>query len=456
VKGKSCPRQAAFLFKVIATCAASRMNANKRLIYIAASATLLTLAGLIFTRNLIDFPVYYAAGQSLTSGRTDLYSPDFARSALMDYRYLPFFLIAFTPLWLLPYSIAAFTWYVLCTLEIAACVIVLRNSCDQLAKQRQQKGAKPVWIISLLATGQYFVMILHYGNAHLLAVSLLFGAFYLAMRRKSAIAALLMALAITIKLTPVLLLPYFALRKHWSFLSLTIALLVAINLAPAFYFGFSQNTELLKAWYEHVVVDQEFHEVNGPINLSLKGQLRRYLTEVNYGQRIDGDVEYKRVNLLALPTKQADRLWLVLALTLFASGLMLIWWRMRRDKLTDDGCLLELSLMICLMLIIGPLTSKIYFIALLWPVACLAQFAFTSNLPSAKRIKRALVLISIINFVLPLLPGRSIQRLFLVFGIDFYVTFFLLVLLVYALLSSRIEVPSGELRTRCLQAAKTP
>jgi hypothetical protein len=438
------------------------MNAKIRNILIAASAFSLASAGFIFTRNLIDFPVYYAAGQSLIGGRTDLYSPDFARGLLMDYRYPPFFLIAFTPLWLLPYPVAAYLWYLLSILEIAACVLVLRRSFKMIQPAKQTAA---VWIVSLLALGQYFVMILHYGNAHLLATSLLFGSLYLAIRRKDVIAALLVALAITIKLTPVLLLPYFALKKRWSFLLMTIAFLVAINTAPAAYFGFGENAKLLNAWYEHVVVSQEFHEVNGPINLSLKGQLRRYLTRVDYEQRVGGDVEYRAVNLLSLAARQADRLWVLLTSMLFAASLWFIWWvswRSRDDLIKSANpslqSLLELGLMICLMLIVGPLTSKIYFIALLWPVACLAQLAFTNDRQSVKMIRHVLVFVSIINFVLPLLPGRSIQRLFLVLGIDFYMTCILVALLAYALLSSRseLQVPSGELQTRCLQTARTP
>jgi hypothetical protein len=50
--------------------------------------------GVVFVRNLTDFAVYYAAGRSLLSGRTDLYAPDFARGVVMDYRYLPVFILS--------------------------------------------------------------------------------------------------------------------------------------------------------------------------------------------------------------------------------------------------------------------------------------------------------------------------------------------------------------------------
>src|SRR5260370_2621975 len=96
-----------------------------RLLLILVGSIAIGLLGLLFIRNLIDFPVYYAAGQSLISGRTDLYAPDFALGQVMDYRYPPFFLVALMPLWFLPYSLAAYFWYVLSWLEIIGCVLIL-------------------------------------------------------------------------------------------------------------------------------------------------------------------------------------------------------------------------------------------------------------------------------------------------------------------------------------------
>src|SRR5206468_12769970 len=53
---------------------------------------------------------------------------------------------------------------------------------------------------SVLAVAQYFVMVLHYGNAHLLVVALVFGSFYFILRERDLAGALLMSLAITIKI----------------------------------------------------------------------------------------------------------------------------------------------------------------------------------------------------------------------------------------------------------------
>lgn len=430
-----------------------RLNINARTLLIVALIVTVALSGFIFIGKLIDFPVYYAAGRSLLSGRIDLYAPDFALGPVMDYRYPPFFLFIFTPLWLLPYKLAAYIWYLLSALQIAGCVWILQRFAPP------RKSSRLIGLITVLATAQYFVMILHYGNAHLLVVSLMFAAFYCVAQQKDQTAALAIALSITIKLTPILVLPYLAVKQKWRLLGLIAVWVVVLNILPAAYFGWTKNAQLLGTWYKHVVVSQEFHEANGPINLSLKGQMRRYFTDVDYAQRVDGDVRYPAVNVASLPAELVEKTALGLSAIIFLAVLALIWWassktihpqsdppaatpETRDAAFTfDQACALnryavEVALMIGLMLLVEPLTSKIYFIALLWPVTILAEFAFACGWPSACYVRRLVVAVAVVNSVLPLLPGRSVQRWLLVAGIDFLVTALLLAALVYVLLAS--------------------
>lgn len=409
-----------------------------RLTLLVGLAVLAALAGFAFIRNLIDFPVYYAAGQSLVGGRTDVYAPDFALGRVMDYRYPPFYLLAFWPLWLLPYKVAAYLWYLCSVGEIALCVFFIRRVVPIPKRERR------LWLIVFFLVAPYFVIVLHYGNAHLLAVSLMFAAFYFAHIEKPALAGLWLALSISIKLTPAFFLPYFALKRKWRMLVATAILLIVINLTPALYFGFAKNNALLNEWFNHVVVSQEFHEANGPINLSLKGELRRYFTDVDYAQRVDGDIHYPATNIFSLPETQVDAAWIIISglVGLMAFGLIGFAGRGGGDNRSGEAFSLEVALLICAMLLVGPLTSKIYFIALLWPVAALAAFAFNQATPQAMRLRRLLIVLAVINSVLPLLPGRSLQRWLLVLGIDFYVSLLLFLAVAYALWSMSRPAPT--------------
>src|SRR5262252_3477116 len=110
----------------------------QQLLILSALVALLAALGFVFIRHLVDFPVYYAAGRSLISGRTDLYAGDFAKGPTMDYRYPPFFLVALVPLWQLPYQLSAYVWYILQLLALAACCWVVlevlkRGSHSQLS-----------------------------------------------------------------------------------------------------------------------------------------------------------------------------------------------------------------------------------------------------------------------------------------------------------------------------------
>lgn len=453
------------------------MMKHSRTILIVAGAMVIALLGLLFIRNLIDFPVYYAAGRSLLGGRVDLYSADFAVSRVMDYRYPPLFLVLLAPLWLVPYSIASYIWYLLSAAEIMGCVYVIIRTFPEL--RSSWRG----WILIALGAASYFVMALHYGNAHLLATFLLFASLYGFLQGRAVVSGLFMALAITIKVTPVLLLPYFVLKRKWKLLAAVTLFLVILNLLPAAYFGVRLNNELLVGWYRHVVASQEFHEDNGPINLSLKGQLRRHLTSVDYSKRVDGDVQYPAVNITAQSREGVDLVWAIITVVLFVVVLLVYLWGVGRSEAAGIGreggeeekgikgeresgrkgvgreiAAHELSLMICLMLLVGPLTSKIYFIALLWPVANLASLALNRNSRAARVSMFALCVVALANLVLPLLPGRSIQRLLLVLGIDFYLTCLVMAALLLNLVTRyrAFLKRSGEQRKRVLSEARTP
>lgn len=435
-------------------------------------AMLVASLGVVFIRNLIDFPVYYRAGQSLLNGRTDLYAADFALGQVMDYRYPPFFLLIFAPLWLLPYKFAAYLWYLLGVLQIYGCLLILKNLLQPSIWHRK------IVLLIFCSCAQYFIIILHYGNAHLLAIFLLFAALYFALKNQGLKAAIFMALAITIKLTPGFLLLYFLLKKRWKYLALVGAFLLLLNLAPAVFFGFQKNTELLKTWTQHVVLNQEFHEFNGPINLSFKGQLLRSFTTVDYQQRVDGDTRYPQVNIASMTSTQAHRIWLLGAGLMVAGALQLIYKNqqhkkrlfnfLRREmkptglqeasfsnnenngvaaipeKQNHRESLVEIGMLISLMLFVEPLTSKIYFIALLWPLTVLATLAFEQKDAKHKWLRMVLLIVAMLNFVLPLLPGRSLQRWLLVLGVDFYLNLLLFVLQAYYLMSKRlIHSPSN-------------
>jgi len=90
---------------------------------------------------------------------------------------------------------------------------------------------------------------------------------------------------------------------------------------------------------------------------------------------------------------------------------------------------LQIGLLICVMLFVGPLTSKVYLVALLWPVVAVGVVAWDHA-----AVRRALIVVAILSSALPLLPGRTMQRLLLVAGTDFYVSTAILGLVAFTLM----------------------
>jgi hypothetical protein len=409
------------------------------MLFIAAAIVLVAAMGVVFVRNLTDFSVYYAAGRSLLLGRTDLYSPDFARGVVMDYRYLPFFILVFAPLSIAPYPIAAWVWHILDTAAIALAIASIASMFSALSYRRAK-----VWTVAFFIVVPYFAMALDYGNVQLIVTALMFAGLSLAIRRRDVPAAALLAIAITVKIVPALTLPYFVVTRRFTLLGLVLSITVALNLLPSIYFGVAGNRELIARWYEHVIVGQEFHETNGPINLSLKGQLQRTFTEVDYTQRVDGDHRYAAVNVAALSPSTIDRGWMAIASCLFVGALVLIWMSARTPDAgtpepTDVRLMaLQIGLLICVMLCVGPLTSKIYLVALLWPVVAIGAAAWDHAV-----VRRAMIGIAMVSSTLPLLPGRTLQRLLLVAGTDFYVSTAILVLVAFTLVRSSRSGWSG-------------
>ena len=406
------------------------MGPRRRTLFIAAAIALIAAMGVVFVRNLTDFAVYYAAGRSLLSGRTDLYAPDFARGVVMDYRYLPFFIFAFAPLSFAPYPVAAWVWHLLNTAAIALAVASIALMYSGLSYNRTK-----VWTVAFLVVVPYFAMALDYGNVQLIVTALMFAGLSLALRGRDLPAAALLAVAITVKIVPALMLPYFVVTRRFTLLGLVLIITAALNLLPSIYFGVSGNRDLIARWYDHVIVGQEFHEANGPINLSLKGQLRRTFTDVDYTKRVDGDYRYAAVNVATLSTSTVDRVWMAAAACLLVGGLVLIWASARASGSTSQEATdirlttLQIGLLICVMLFVGPLTSKVYLVALLWPVVAVGVVAWDHA-----AVRRALIGVAILSSALPLLPGRTMQRLLLVAGTDFYVSTAILGLVAFTLM----------------------
>ena len=128
---------------------------------------------------------------------------------------------------------------------------------------------------------------------------------------------------------------------------------------------------------------------------------------------------------------------MAIAACLFVGALGLIWVSARSSDAATQAptdvrlVALQVGLLICVMLCVGPLTSKVYFVALLWPAVAICVAAWDQAI-----VRRAMIGVAVVSSALPLLPGRTMQRLLLIAGTDFYVSSAILALVAFTLVRS--------------------
>jgi alpha-1,2-mannosyltransferase len=123
---------------------------------------------------------------------------------------------------------------------------------------------------ALLLAGGYAVEEFRYGNAHFFCIALMVMAFDSAGSGRVARPALALGITIAAKLTPVVLLAYFAWRRHVALCVATIAVLLIIAIVPASIVGYRTNNHLLEGFGRYAL-----QKIDEGDNYSLRGVLMR-------------------------------------------------------------------------------------------------------------------------------------------------------------------------------------
>jgi len=375
-----------------------------RVVVLAGAGGFLLWAGRYCVTHYVDFPVYWHASQSLMSGRRDLYSPTFVwggTDPLMDYRYPPLFLLLFTPLGLLPYTAAGYVWF---AMKLGALALMVRSIQRMVAKEVRNKLL--FWLAPFLIGIPYLLEEFHYGNVHFFIVSLAILSLYLLEKKRVWLSASILALSIAIKVFPIFFLPYFVIRKKFRFVASTLFFVVLLSLLPAFYFGFAQNTNLLQAWYNHVIRNSEFHATHTLMDQSLKGVLQRYLTRIPYEEIWPGE-NYPNINVADISAGSLQRLWYsVDGIVLLGIAVLCL-----RQPESREGRLLAYGLLACAGVGFVPLTAYYYLVILIFPAAMISAHLMRHYGAKWTRLIFGLTVAAVLLSSLPpLLPGSKTQH----------------------------------------------
>jgi len=372
--------------------------------------------------NPIDFAIYHSIGKQLLQGNFDLYpsvhldGTSYSQINGMYYRYAPVTALLFVPFALFDVATAAFLFFLL---KIAALFGVVLMISKLTAVKSDRYLA--VGLIAFFSVAGYIIEDWHVGNVHFLSFFLIVLAIYGIEKGRVVWPSFLLALAVALKITPLLFVFYFLVKKKFKVCAVVAVSLAVLFLLPALFVGFEKNAVLVKEWSMSAAQKSE-----ASVNHSLKGVLFKYLNH----NEIDGP-KYPKINVADFSRETVYALWLVLGLAtmIFLAAIF------ARASRHPDVVLLEHSLVVVGILILSPHSMRVYFSTLLLPSGILVILLIKYSQNIYRRLMQGVLVLSfLVSVLIPaVLPGRQASLVYEIHSPYFFATtilFFVLVFLI--------------------------
>ena len=339
-----------------------------------AFAAMVLAFGVYCATHSVDFPVYHRVAAQIVRGDYEIYPAAVYSGQNIPahgFRYAPAIAFMFVPFGLLPLEVAAFLFF---ALKGGAAAYV----ASLVGRHVGYSLPTTPWMLTalLLASG-YCVEEFRYGNLHFFCIALMLFAFCSAASGHVVRPAAALGIAIAAKLTPVLLLAYFAWRRRFGLCLATLVVLAVIAILPALFVGYRMNNHLLEGFARYAV------------------------------QKIDeGDNYALRGWLLSTSLSPGTVTWVWVATVL--TGALVVVATLWPDPVTPSASLVEFCIVLTAMLLASPHTQRRYFIALYVPILfLLARLSISRDPPETHLIHVALAATALTGTLLPLLlAGR--------------------------------------------------
>jgi alpha-1,2-mannosyltransferase len=239
----------------------------------------------------------------------------------------------------------------------------------------------PSWVQAAIVVLSFRPILsdLHHGNNNILIMFLAVASIAAWRRGYDVLAGLILALSITYKVTPGLILIYFAYKRSWRAVGATLLGMAAfLFVVPSLFIGLNFNLICLGTWWKRILSPFVEGDVAGvqEINQSMVGTLMRILTVQT------GDDPYS-VKLQHLHLFSLNPRYVVLTVKGISVGfLVLLAWlcRTKSDRRDDPRLLGEFSLIVLTMLFVSERSWKHHYVTVLLPYTYLAYRAFSPAL----------------------------------------------------------------------------
>lgn len=284
---------------------------------------------------------YYVAGKLVIGKPSELYS-------LGDFGFvnIPIIALAFSPFAILNKYFAIITFSLLGILAVVA-------TCYLLIKRLKLTGWKQRAVIGLFIINGPLYHSIWYGNLTHFTLLLLVLALICLEKKRDFLLGVLLAIAALIKIPLLLIGIYFSLRKKWRVIAGYSATLLIIGGASLLLFGF----DLHFVWLQHIGKFAGKALVGYNVQ-SVDGFLARLLLGINDNLRNWEPIEVNGTFKLVRTTLKL----------ILLGGTAWIFWR-KKPPITVEQENLEFSIVLCLCLLISPISWTHYYIFLLIPFA---------------------------------------------------------------------------------------
>ena len=282
---------------------------------------------------------YYIAGKLVITKPSELYS--FGDFGFVN---IPIFALIFSPL-------STLNKYVATIIFTLVGIFAVIATCYLLIKKLKLTGWKQIAVIGLFIINGPLYHSIWYGNLTHFTLLILVLALICLEKKRNFLLGVLLAIAALIKVPLFLLGIYFALRKKWQVVAGYSATLLTIGGASLLLFGL----DLHFVWLKHIGKFAGKALVAYNVQ-SVDGFLARLLLEFNGGLRnwepieVDGTFNLFRTTLKLI----------------LLGGTAWIFWR-KKAPITLEQENLEFSLVLCLTLLISPISWTHYYLFLLLP-----------------------------------------------------------------------------------------
>lgn len=314
-----------------------------------------------------DFNVFYHAAWEVLAGR-DPYQSSLA--GWTPYLYPPLLAVSLTPLAVLPLPVAAYIWFLINAVSaISAAWMSAKLAYDSGqpsdASESADRAGTLRWSIvgplvaacSLAIVARFLLDNFSLGQVNPLVAVLAAAHVYLYSRNKKTASALILAIAVSIKLTPLVLLGYHIARRRWKFSAMSLGLVVAVFALSFLPFG-AQAPEALRIFVSRTVQNQQGYDLAYAGNQSLRGAIARRTPAASRSLDHAASESSRR---------PSDPVTLMISLALLTVGMVAA--RRARSEVVAAAPF------VCCLVLLSPLSWKAHFVVLLLPVASLVAEA---------------------------------------------------------------------------------